>query len=342
MQKKTVLLTGAAGAVGREAMTELVRRLDRYEVKAIELPTRSNRRCLRQYEDKVHIVWGDIRCLEDVAEAVEDVDVIIHLAAIIPPLADFDPPYAESVNVGGTRMLLAAAQRSPRTPRFIYTSSISIYGDRVADPWIEVGDPINPSPYDEYALTKIKAEELVQASGLDWTIFRLTAVMSPEMGVDPLMFHMPLGTALEIVTCRDCGYAVVEAIEEKELDGRIFNLGGGPKCRTSYRECLDNVLGRAGLGQAFLPGDAFADGNFHCGYYRDSDELESYLGFQREGLEDFYRQVGERVHRTARLAATMGRPLIRWWLLRSSEPWQARRRRDGALLERFGCCAPER
>jgi nucleoside-diphosphate-sugar epimerase len=263
--------------------------------------------------------------------------VILHLAAVIPPLADRDPQYAETVNVGGTKKLLDAARRSSKPVRFIYTSSISVYGDRVASPWIEVGDPLRPSPHDRYAVTKIRAEELVQGSGLAWSIFRLTGVLRPDMSLDPLMFHMPLETSLEILTCRDCGYAVVQAIEVEAVDGRIFNLGGGPRCRTTYRDCLENVFSRVGLGERFFPDEAFAGGNFHCGFYRDSDELEALLGFQREGLDEFYEQVADHLHPAARTAAAASRRLVRWFLLSQSDPWIARRRKDRSMLDRFRC-----
>ena len=102
------------------------------------------------------------------------------------------------------------------------------------------------------------------------------------------MFHVPLATALEIVTPRDCGQAFARALEVEGLEGRVFNLGGGPRGRTTYRELLDGMMEVHGLGRGLLPEEAFAEGNFHCGWYADSDELERLVGFQREGLEELY------------------------------------------------------
>jgi hypothetical protein len=59
----------------------------------------------------------------------------------------------------------------------------------------------------------------------------LTGIFDPRQKLDPLLFHMPLNTCIEMATTRDTGYALVEALEHvAELQGRTFNLGGGEKC----------------------------------------------------------------------------------------------------------------
>ena len=335
MAKTRVLVTGAAGAIGREVVAELGRRVERFDVRALALPKRAARARLRPFEGCAELLWGDVRDPVVAARAVEDVDAILHLAAVIPPRADRHPRRATTVNVAGTAAVLGAAQATGRPIHFVYTSSVSVYGDRLADPWIGVGDPLRPSPHDHYAVTKVQAEELVRASGLPWTVLRLSAVLSPDMHVDPLMFHMPLDTPFEIVTSRDCAYALVETIGAEALHGRVFNVGGGPRCRTTYRECLDRVLAIAGLGEGFFPPEAFARGNFHCGYFRDSDELQGHLGFQRDGLEDYYDLVAAHTHPLQRSLAAAARPLIRWFLLETSEPYRARRLSDPLRMERF-------
>ena len=94
-----ILVTGAAGAVGEETIKELVRRSDRYRVTAFDLPTKAARRRLRQFSGKARIVLGDLTNPSDVAEAVSDVDGVVHLGALIPPIADREPERATMVNV---------------------------------------------------------------------------------------------------------------------------------------------------------------------------------------------------------------------------------------------------
>lgn len=334
--KTRVLVTGAAGAVGEETLKALLRRPDRYEVVALDLHTWAVWRRLLPHRLAARVIFGDLRDPEAVSRAVAGVDAVLHTAAVIPPLADRQPALADAVNVQGTRCLLAALARLKRPVRLIYTSSVSVYGDRVATPWIEVDDAIKPSPHDHYAETKVQAEALVRASSLPWTILRLTGVLSHRIGVDPLMFHMPLETSFESVTARDTGYALVRALEVDGLEGRTFNLGGGERCRATYREYLDRHLGILGLGAHFFPDDAFAEGNFHCGYYRDSNALQELLGFQRDGNDDWFRSVRARVNPVVPLLARATRPLVREVLLRQSEPLAARQAGDRVMLARFG------
>jgi len=332
---KRVLLTGPTGTVGEEVLAELLRRRDRYEILAFDLPTRRVRRRLRPFREEIDVVLGDLRNRDDVAPAVENVDAVIHLAAVIPPRADREPEEARSTNVDGTRNLLDALERRGRSVPFIHASSIALYGDRLAEPWIEVGDPVNPSPHDVYAVTKHEGEKLVRASSMAWSIFRLTGVMSLRVGLDPLMFHMPLATSFEIVTARDCGYAFVQALEVEEVIGRIYNLAGGPQCRTTFADYLDRHLSIMGLGAGFLPPEAFAEGNFHCGFYRDSDELQELLGFQRDGLDEWFRHLRNNTHPAVRTLARAARPLARRFLLSLSAPLAARRSGDPEALKRF-------
>ena len=335
-----VLVTGAAGAVGEETVAELLRHGDAYEVVVLDLPCWRTSRRLRPFKGRVELALGDMRNPEDVERACQGVQAVIHLAAVIPPRADHEPEVAEAVNVNGTQNLVTAMEQLPEPPRLIHTSSISVYGDRLAEPWINVGDPVKPSPGDRYGETKVRAEELIQRSGLQWSIYRLTGVMSRRVGMDPLMFHMPLDTSLEIITARDTARALVRALEVPEVDGRIFNLGGGPRCRASYRDYLDKHLTIMGLGTGFFPDAAFAEGNFHCGYYGDSEDTNRVLDFQHEGIEEWLEQVRDQSNPLVPPLARALRPMIRWYLLSQSEPLAARRTNDEDSLKRFKIAAP--
>ena len=332
---RRILVTGAAGVVGEQTLKELVRRDDDQEVVAFDLPEGKVRRRLRQFAGKVSIMLGDLRNPEDVAQAVKGVDQVIHLAAVIPPRADHEQDRAHAVNVGGTDNLLRAMEAADRPARLLHMSSIATYGDRLAQPWIEVGDPLKPSPHDHYAETKIAGEELVRGSSVPWTIFRLTGVMSHRVEMDPIMFHMPLDTPFEFITARDTGYAMVQALDAEGIDERTFNLSGGANCRSPFREYLDRHMEIMGLGSGFLPDEAFAEGNFHCGYYRDSDELQQILQFQRDGTDEWFQQVKDHTNPLLPVLARATRPVARWFLLRQSEPLAARRSGDRELLERF-------
>lgn len=334
--KKTILLTGAAGAVGREALRELVRRKDQYTVCVAEVRNPRTEKTLRPFRDNADIRWVDLTDQAAVDSCVPGIDAAIHLAAIIPPLADRHPALAERVNVQGTQNLIEALQVHAPDAFFLYSSSVSVYGDRVKNPWIMVTDLLRPSEGDYYAVTKIRAKEIVKNSGLRWSIFRLTGIFNPRQKLDPLLFHMPLDTCIEMATTRDTGYALVEALEHvDELRERTFNLGGGEKCRTTYRDLLQGCFAAAGLGTMDIPVEAFADRNFHCGYFLDSADLEHILRFQRDSVDDYLAWYAQHVPLLRRWFTRALRRPIKRYLLRRSDPYRALQQRDHELIRRF-------
>ena len=143
----------------------------------------------------------------------------------------------------------------------------------------------------------MKVKKRRKNSSLDWTIFRLTAILGVNNHkISGLMFHMPLRTPMEISTPSDAARAFVYGLNYKsQLSKRIFNLGGGDSCRTTYEELLKKTFKINGLGMLSFPKKTFAEKNFHCGYMVDSDILEDILHFRRHTLADYYRLNREAV-----------------------------------------------
>ena len=317
-----VLLTGPFGNVGLSTLEELIKR--DYDIRVFDIKNKKNRKIANRYKDQIEIIWGDLRNYEDVEEALEGIDVIIHLAAIIPPLADKLPELAEEVNIGGTKNIIKAI-KSIKTQnnqsKLIFTSSIAVYGDRRENPMIKLTDPLNPSKGDYYAVTKIKAEKNIRESGIDFAIFRLTYITSVnKLEMDPLMFHMPLDTCIEICGTKDVGLALVNAIECNELWGGTFHIAGGEQCRTTYREYINDMMEIFGLGRNFLPEQAYEKKDFHCGYM-DTEKSQNLLKYQRHTLEDYYKKVRKKVG-TKRFFMPMVKWAVRLNLLKRSEAYR--------------------
>ncbi len=311
-----ILLTGAFGNVGLSTLKELLYK--GLNVRVFEVYNRKNRKVAKKFKNKIDIVWGDLRSKEDVESAVKEQDVIIHLAAIIPPLADDNTSLADAVNVGGTKNLLNAIKNQVKKPKLIFTSSIAVYGDRLDNPMIKTTDILAPSRGDYYALTKINAEKLIRDSGVDFAIFRLTYITSVnKLNMDPLMFHMPLDTSIEICDTKDVGLALANAVESDGVWGDTFNIAGGDRCRITYREYLNDMMEIFGLGQNFLPKEGFAVKDFHCGFC-DTQKSENLLHYQRHTLNDYYKEVEKKV-RTKRRFVPMVKWIIRLNLLKKSE-----------------------
>ncbi len=329
-----VLLTGASGTIGSEVLSALAPRED-IQLTVFDLKTRHSEKAFLPYSSKVRFIFGDIANQSDITEAAKDQDLVIHLAAIIPPMADEKPELSYRVNVKGTENLIAALEEHSPDAFLMFSSSVSVYGDRVASPEIRVGDPLRPSLGDGYARTKVAAEELIQQSDLNWTIFRLNAIMKNHK-ISKLMFHMPLNTTLEICTPEDTARAFVNGISKREeLNKRIFNLGGGEACTTTYQSFLQRSFQLFGLGRLNFAPNSFATHNFHCGSFADGDELEEILHFRRDNLESYFERVQKEVKKEVKALATIFRFSIKKYLQSQSEPLKAVRKKDANLMERF-------
>ena len=152
-------------------------------------------------------------------------------------------------NYGSTRNLIEAIHEQGRADayKFVYIGTVAETGDRMPPiHWGRVGDPIKPSMYDYYAVSKVAAERYVIESGLKyWVSLRQTGIIGPAMAKirDAIQFHNCIDNVLEYVSDRDSGRAMRNlcAFDAKgTLDGsfwgHIYNIGGGEPCRISTDE----------------------------------------------------------------------------------------------------------
>lgn len=334
-QPKThVLLTGASGTVGSEVLKQLTER-DDIKLTVFDVKTPKSEKIFKPFLNKAAFIYGDITNEADIVSISKNKDVVIHLAAIIPPLADENPELAYRVNVTGTKNLLTALETHSPNAFFMYSSSVSVYGDRVENPNIRVGDSLAPSEGDEYAKTKIECEKLVQKSTLKWTIFRLGAIMKNHK-ISKLMFHMPLNSTMEICTPEDTARAFVNGIYvQEQLSASIFNLGGGKQCTTTYRNFLQRSFNLFGLGKLNFPKNTFSLQNFHCGYYADGDELEKILYFRRDDLESYFEKTKAGISPFLKMSAALFRFPVKKYLQSQSEPLHALKTKNKELINRF-------
>ena len=173
---------------------------------------------------------------------------------------------------------------------------------------VRCGDPLKPSVYDFYSVTKTRAERAVIESGLEyWASIRQTyiAIGNPLSLMDPIMFHQPLTTCIEMVTDEDAGYGLVQCLEcPDDFYGRIYKMGGGPASRVAYHDYLDRLMQLLELGdlRRIVDRDWICLRNFHCSYFEDSGVLNDYLGHWRQSLDDHLRQVVDEAPWYGRLA----------------------------------------
>ena len=94
-----------------------------HDVVAFDLESRRARKLASGFDGRVRFVWGDITNPESVRHALEGVDAVIHLAAIIPPSTERAPDLARKVNLDATRSLIAQMEASPTANRLVFASS---------------------------------------------------------------------------------------------------------------------------------------------------------------------------------------------------------------------------
>jgi UDP-glucose 4-epimerase len=311
-----VLVTGAFGNLGSSTVPLLLERGHR--VRVLAHVNRQPELCARF--SGAELVHGDVRDRAAMDRAVNEVDVVVHLAYVIPPRAWEQLQLAESTNVGGTQTLLDAAGAAPTPPRLLFASTLDVYG-RTAHlpPPRRVTDPVEAT--DNYSAHKLDCEQRVRESGLTWSIFRLADVPPIAMRRPvPAMFKIPLDTRIETLHPRDAGLALTNAVATPEVWGRTLNIGGGPRCQLTYREYLGQFLQAMGVGM--LPDEAFSKEPY-CTDWLDTEESQRLLGYQRSSFADIVRETAALLGWKAPLARLAG-PLVRRQILSLSPYWRGK------------------
>ncbi|WP_416416414.1 NAD-dependent epimerase/dehydratase family protein [Paenarthrobacter aromaticivorans] len=298
MRRARVFLTGAAGNWGRKVLDEFRTRADRFEVVALVLPTAKDLNVIRQYEDmeNLEVVFGDLTNYEAVEQCVRGADFVLHVGAVVSPLADEHPELAMRVNVGSMRNIIAAAkaQPDPAAIKVVGVGSIAETGDRnPPHHWGRVGDPLRVSEYDEYGQSKIIAEKELVDSGLPaWAWLRQTGIFHP--GVleirDPIMTHSTFTGVMEWVSAEDAARLmanICEAGVPEEFWCGIYNIGGGEAWRLGNWELQTRISAALGVKdvRGWYERHWFATRNFHGQWYTDSDKLEELIPFRRDTVD---------------------------------------------------------
>jgi UDP-glucose 4-epimerase len=157
---RRVLVTGANGFVGRAVVPHLESR--GWNVRS-----------------GVRSTLGDLGVAEPPAEALRDVDAVVHLANV-PQVAGTPESAYVAVNVDGTRRLVAACLRH-RVRRFVYVSSVKAMLDEGPATDRPLSEALACSPSDAYGRSKLAAEEVCRAAAppLEVCVLRPPLVYGP-------------------------------------------------------------------------------------------------------------------------------------------------------------------
>jgi nucleoside-diphosphate-sugar epimerase len=281
-----ILVTGGFGGIGVVTVDECLRR--GHSVSVFEVRNGRTEKLARKYGKRsVKVLFGDLRKPDDVSRAVVGQDVVLHMAAILPPVSDTHPDLCKAVNIGGTANLIHALQASSTKAALVSVSSASVMGPtQKRTPPVHSDDPL--APMDTYSKSKIEAEALVAASGLPYCIQRLAAVLptvlncSNLFSMTKLLFDMPLEARCEIVLDLDVAYALASAAENLlgtgEISGKKGFIAGGKEqgCQMRTKDLVGVLFGPLGL---HIPDESLFSPELDSYYldWYDTEETQSIL-----------------------------------------------------------------
>src|SRR6266571_3849208 len=307
-----VLVTGGAGFIGSHLVDRLLCEGDA-RVTVVDNFNDFYDPAIKRANIAAHIERDDFELVEaDIADAGamnelfrrRDFDCIVHLAARAGVRPSLDDPLAyEETNVRGTFTLLEAARRSG-APKFIFSSSSSVYGINSKVPFSE-DDPV-ANPISPYAATKLAGEAACHVYShlydLRVVCLRLFTVYGARQRPD-LVIHKfaklitegkPLPVFGDGTTRRDHTYiddiiaGVVAAMRYEQSQFEIINLGESQTIGLRRLvELLEHALGRTAVidHRSPQPGDLPLT-------YADISKARRLLGYDpqtkiEEGIQKF-------------------------------------------------------
>lgn len=306
---KKVLVTGAAGAIGIKVIKYLLSE-GKYEITALDLRNKNNFKKLKKYRRRINIIYGDINDTVLIDALVKDQDYIIHLAGVMPPIADIKKGLSEAIEYNGTKNIIKSINFHNPSCFLIYASSTTIYGEREK---ATVKTEPNILSIDYYSNTKLKTEKLIKDKLKNYSIIRLPLVLC-NPGTAAFMYNVKRNTRLEAITDSDAAYLFVSALNNTDkLNKKVYNAGGGDAVTGTYKEILANVLSIYGLSFKYLTALLFLDKNFYCHVYEDSNKLNEILEFRSDSLSSFYMTL-KRTTKGRYINRFLARPFV--WILR--------------------------
>ena len=245
MSAPTALVTGGSGYFGALLVQHLLTAA--YQVRVLDLVDAADRPA------DVELVRGDIRDPGTVARAVNGVEVVFHNVAQVPLARDRD--LFESVNVGGTAVLLRSCERAG-VAKVVHTSSSAVFGVPDANP---VTRATKPRPAEPYGRAKLDAELLCRAAssrGLDVSIVRPRTILGHgRLGIFGILFDwIADGASVPVLGSGDNVYQFVHATDLADACLRaaerpgpaVYNIGA--ERFGTMREALEGLCAHAGTG----------------------------------------------------------------------------------------------
>lgn len=288
MMSKSILITGGAGFIGTNYASRLLSRGNKVTIydDLSRKGTPRNINWLRESygADSFTLIEADVRDAKRLGEAVQEMDLIIHLAAqvavttsVVDPRTDFE------INAQGTFNVLEAARLCERKPVVIYSSTNKVYGDledvRVAEGENSYYFPDDPDGISEdqlmdfhspYGCSKGTGDQYTRdyyrIYGVPTVVFRQSCIYGPhQFGIEdqgwvawfviaavtgrPITIYGDGKQVRDLLYVDDLltAYDMAYANIDKAA-GQIYNIGGGKENTISiwkeFGPLLEDELGQ--------------------------------------------------------------------------------------------------
>ena len=241
LKDKKILVTGGAGFIGSEVVSQLIKK--NAMVTVLDNFSSGKKQYLPKNNKKLKIIKGDITDEKIVKRAVKDQESVIHLAALpFIPDSFYYPADFFNVNTTGSVNLLWKSIQSNSVDRFIHISTSEVYGSAQFVPM----DENHPTaPHSTYAVSKLAGDRVAftlhKENGFPVVIIRPFNSYGPKYTqpyIIPEIMNQLLQGTKELMlgnvdATRDFTYvsdtadAIIRSLSSKKAVGEIINVGSG-------------------------------------------------------------------------------------------------------------------
>ncbi len=244
LKNKKVLVTGGAGYIGSVLVRLLLE--DGYHVRILDMLMFGGEPVIDLLDhDRIEFLKGDVREEADVRKALEGIDYVAHLAAIVgDPACAKQPDLARSINLDGTRMVYDLANEMS-VQKFVFASTCSNYG-KMKDPNAFVREDSELAPVSLYAETKVEIEKYLLGQDKNntckptclrfSTVYGLSSRIRFDLTVNEFTRELALGRELVIFGeqfwrpychVRDLSRSVIAVFNatDEQVAFDVFNVG---------------------------------------------------------------------------------------------------------------------
>ena len=273
-----VLVTGGAGRLGSELVKLFAS--GGHGVVAFDLPGAFWETV--KGIDGVESVRGDVTDPDVVDGVCGNVDVVVHLAALLPPRSEGNRELTLRVNVEGTRNIVEALKGTGGA--MVFASSISTYG-------ITGGEepPVDESrtlrAHNVYSESKIRAEGAIEDSGVPHIILRVAPVAVADLLEPPEVVPYRADQRVEFITVPDAALAFYNVATTPEVIGKTLNIAGGGSWQMTGREYLEGFYVALGVEVELNFSEVYTAVDWY------DTRKSRFLGYQRTSFNDFQRKL---------------------------------------------------